>query len=231
MNHNHNPQGRMFFGAILLIFGALALVDNLNLFNLHDMFQFWPMIFILVGALKISKSSTASGYVIGAGFMGLGALLTLHHMGIIYFRMRDWWPLFLIGAGLLVIFKDRMGIRPGSSQSNEAAQQESVCNIVAIMSGNKMQNSTQDFRGGEITAVMGGVELDLRNASIQSEAVLNVFAMWGGIALKVPADWSVVTQGMPILGGIEDKTVPPMLQGKRLVIKGYAIMGGVEISN
>jgi hypothetical protein len=48
-----------------------------------------------------------------------------------------------------------------------------------------MQNSTPDFRGGELTAVMGGIELDLRNAGLQNEATLNVFAMWGGIELKI----------------------------------------------
>lgn len=228
---NQNPQGRMLFGAILLIFGALALIDNLNLFNTRDIFHFWPMVFILAGALKMSKSSTPSGYLIGGGFILLGAMLTLHHMGIIYFRMRDWWPLLLIGAGLLVIFKDKLGAHPGVDDAGELKQQESLCNIVAIMSGNKIQNSSQDFRGGEISAVMGGVELDLRSASIQSEAVLNVFAMWGGITLKVPNDWTVITQAAPILGGIDDKTVPPMAQNKRLLIKGAAIMGGVEIIN
>jgi hypothetical protein len=55
--------------------------------------------------------------------------------------------------------------------------------------------------------------------------------MWGGIVLRVPPDWSVVVTGMPILGGIEDKSVPPMAQSKRLVIDGYVIMGGIEIKN
>ena len=80
---------------------------------------------------------------------------------------------------------------------------------------------------------MGGCEIDLRQASIkEGDAVIDVFALWGGIDLKVPLDWSVVMQGSPLMGGFDDKTHPP--QGgsnKRLVIKGYAIMGGVQISN
>ena len=60
------------------------------------------------------------------------------------------------------------------------------------MSGSQGNIASSNFAGGEITAVMGGVELDLRNASIQTDAVLNVFAFWGGISLKIPSDWSVV---------------------------------------
>jgi hypothetical protein len=99
------------------------------------------------------------------------------------------------------------------------------------MSGNQGKNSSLDFRGGEITAIMGGVELDLRGATIQSEAVLNVFSVWGGIVLRVPNDWTIVNNGIAIMAGIDDQTVPAMNSGKRLIVKGYAIMAGVEIKN
>lgn len=227
--NNNNSQGRILIGALLLIFGAMALLDNLNIFNMREVFHFWPTVFIVIGALKISKSDTTIGYLIGCGFVGIGALMILQHMGIINFRMRDWWPVFLIFAGFMVIFKDK--VNSHGSMTGQGSSLDSVCNIAAVMSGNKLQNASQDFRGGEINAVMGGVELDLRNASIESEAVLNVFAMWGGIVLRVPNDWTVISHGSPILGGFEDKTVPSMSSTKKLTIRGYAIMGGVEISN
>ena len=109
----------------------------------------------------------------------------------------------------------------------------STINGMAFMSGIRRTVTSQDFQGGELTAIMGGCEIDLRQASIKSgEAVLDVFAFWGGIDLKVPLDWSVDLAGTPLLGGFDDKTHPP--QGgstKRLVIKGYAIMGGIQIAN
>jgi len=62
--------------------------------------------------------------------------------------------------------------------------------------------------------------------------VLDVFAMWGGIEILVPADWGVVVQGTPIMGAFEDKTSPPRDgSGAKLIIKGVVIMGGVEIKN
>jgi len=74
--------------------------------------------------------------------------------------------------------------------------------------------------------------LDMRSASIAAgEAVINVFAFWGGVTIKCPPDWTVVLQGTPIMGGFDEKTVAPPDASKRLVIRGYAIMGGVEVRN
>ena len=68
-------------------------------------------------------------------------------------------------------------------------------------------------------------------AAIATEAVLHLSIIMGGVEIRVPREWSVVVGGSPVLGGIEDKTVPPMTPGKRLVIEGSVIMGGVEITN
>ena len=48
------------------------------------------------------------------------------------------------------------------------------------------------FRGADLIAVMGGCEIDLRQAAINGEAVIDVFCMWGGIEIRVPEDWTVV---------------------------------------
>ena len=81
-----------------------------------------------------------------------------------------------------------------------------------------------------------GCEIDLRQASIApgTEAVIDVFAFWGGIEIKVPEDWTVVTRAVPLMGGVEDKThVPQPLPAveKRLVISGIVVMGGVVVKN
>ena len=62
-------------------------------------------------------------------------------------------------------------------------------------------------------------------------AVLNVFALMGGISIKVPTDWTVELEGTPILGGFEEKTMQPKDANKRLVVRGTAVMGGVDIRN
>jgi hypothetical protein len=108
---------------------------------------------------------------------------------------------------------------------------DSIIDATAILAGYKRRISSSDFRGGEVTAIMGGCELDLRQTGLRGDAVLNVFAMWGGITIRVPADWTVVLQGTPLLGGFEEKTAVPPDASKRLFVRGYVVMGGLEVSN
>src|SRR6185436_13726953 len=105
---------------------------------------------------------------------------------------------------------------------------------VAVMSAIERSTSTTDFRGGELTAVMGGIEVDLRQAQIANgEAVIDVFAFWGGIELKVPESWVVVGKVAPLMGGYVDKTRRQAKHDghQRLILRGMAIMGGVEVRN
>ena len=88
------------------------------------------------------------------------------------------------------------------------------------------------FRGGDLTAVMGGCEIDLRQAEINGDAAIDVFAVWGGIEIRVPENWSVAFRVTPILGGVEDKTRPSLgASAHRLTIRGVVVMGAVEVKN
>jgi Cell wall-active antibiotics response 4TMS YvqF/Domain of unknown function (DUF5668) len=105
-------------------------------------------------------------------------------------------------------------------------------NVVAIMGGVSRGNNSSAFRGADLVAVMGGLEIDLRKAAINGEAIIDVFVMWGGIEIRVPSDWTVVTHVVPLMGGVEDKTRPPQAAtAHRLTLRGVALMGGVEIKN
>lgn len=231
-NRNRDPQQRLVFGVLIMVVGVLALLDNLRIFEGIRLISFWPAVFIVGGILKMSQSQARSGYLIGAIFIMIGSIMTLNNLGIISIRMRDFWPVILIALGFLVIFKDKAKQTMDDMTTTKINEsKEGKIDIVAIMSGSQGNIASHNFTGGDITAVMGGVELDLRNASIETEAVLNVFTFWGGISLKVPNDWSVVNSANAVLGGVDDSTVPNMSANKRLIITGTSVMGGVEIKN
>jgi hypothetical protein len=84
----------------------------------------------------------------------------------------------------------------------------------------------------EVSAVMGGCDIDLRDATPAAEPlVIQVFAMWGGIDIRVPPGWLIQNEAWPILGGIIDSTVPPPVATHRVILRGNAFMGGVEVKN
>jgi predicted membrane protein len=236
MKHNPHAKGissQIVLGVLVIVMGLLFLLDNLDLIEIRRVISFWPAVFIIAGIVKLCDTQTRGGQLAGGGLVGLGIVLTLDRLGIIDFDIRTLWPLFLIGAGGVLLYKafDARRATAGGSLKDDPGPGSDVVQVAAILGGFVRRVTTQNFRGGEITAIMGGCEIDLRSASIQEEAVINVFAFWGGVTLKCPPDWTVVLQGTPIMGGFEEKTVAPPHGHKRLVIRGYAIMGGVEVRN
>jgi hypothetical protein len=120
----------------------------------------------------------------------------------------------------------RGSAKPGSADPN------ATMSVIAIMGGVTRGNNSPAFRGADVLAIMGGCEIDLRKAAINGEAVIDVFAMWGGIEIRVPEDWTVVSHVVPLMGGVDDKTRPPQgATAHRLTLRGFVLMAGVEIKN
>jgi len=183
-------------------------------------------------ATNIKSFSGINGVIV----MIIGGWLLLNSTGIV--RVGFWelfWPMILIGIGsVLVLQAFRRHTREASG-----ADADNTLTVFAVMSGVKRTSTAAHFRGGEITAVMGGAQLDLRLATIPpgEEATLDVFAIMGGFELFVPSSWAVVTPIVPVMGAVEDKRLPALpgadsLGGKtppRLVLRGLILMGGIEI--
>lgn len=233
---DRNPATQMVIGLFVIGLGMLFLLDNLGWLDLDLRVHILPTILIGAGILKVLQTRTQSGIVVGGVMIAAGSLIMLKELGFIDISWRTLWPLLLIGAGVAVVVKSTVN-RSALEQQHlgplDRSDADAVVNYTAIMGGFKHRITTQDFRGGEITAIMGGCDLDLRQASVTGDAVLNVFALCGGITIKVPVDWTVVFDGTPIMGGFDEKTVPPTGpgSGKRLIVRGYVIMGGMEVRN
>ncbi|MES2016955.1 MAG: DUF5668 domain-containing protein [Pseudomonadota bacterium] len=231
-NPTKGIPSQLILGGFIIAIGVLFLLDNLNLIEFRSAFSFWPAVFIVFGVVKLLDSTARGGKVLGAMLIGLGAAMTANELGYWHFGLRTAWPLLLVAMGGAVIYKAITGkrmLKGAGMQSDDASS--SIVDITAILGGFERRVNTPNFRGGEVTAMMGGCVLDLRGSSIEGEAVINVFAAMGGITLKVPVDWTVVLHGTPVLGGFDEKTSTPPNDSKRLIVTGYAIMGGVEIRN
>jgi predicted membrane protein len=138
--------------------------------------------------------------------------------------------LFYLIVGVVILWRAVRAPRPVAPPPD--VDPSRVLDISSLMGSVERGMSTQDFRGGSVSAVMAGCEIDLRKASIESdEAVLNAFALWGGIEIKVPSDWTVESRGVAVMGAFEDSSRRPDDPRKRLIVTGYALMGGVEVKN
>lgn len=145
---------------------------------------------------------------------------------------QTWKPVLVIGAVLLVL---ALVFNESPSQAKgdvEVQNGKDSFSDLAIMGGVKRTSVSQDFRGGEATAVMGGIEIDLRDAVMdRKEAVLDVSTVMGGVKVRVPQSWTVVSHVNSVMGGFKDTTRRPAEEDHRLVLKGTVLMGGLTVSN
>ena len=107
---------------------------------------------------------------------------------------------------------------------------------VNVFSGGERQIVSDNFRGGKVTAVFGGSELDLTKAKLApGRSELEIACVFGGATIIVPDDWFVTIEVTPVLGGFGDsrklnpgRTVDTTRQ---LVIKGAVVFGGGEVKS
>lgn len=224
---------QLVIGLVVLALGAAILLDNLGHPIGRYALQYWPAVLIVIGVSKILQARNMPGAIGGGIFIFAGAWLLGTRLGLIdqsFWRvLRTYWPLILVAVGVSTIW--RAVTRQGRDE-RELADSRDLVSSSAFLGGLKRVNASPNFKGGEATAVMGGVMLDLRKAQISGEAVLDVFAMWGGVELQVPEAWAIDLRVTPLLGGVDDKTrsvTDPA--APRLVVRGTVLMGGVEIKN
>jgi len=228
----------MLIGGLIVAAGLILLLDNLGIVRVYDIWRFWPVILIIVGVSKALEARTPGGQVWGAfvAVVGLVFFLDNLHIRIFDFEINDIiWPLAIIGFGVFLLIRavDRKRVLEQAT-GGTISSDNSDLGIWAIFSGVKRRLDVQDFKGGEIVAIFGGVNLDLRHCAINGDrTVIDVNALFGGIDIKVPETWRVVMKGMGIFGGFEDKTVAPRpdpnVKIPELIITGAAIFGGVKV--
>jgi len=212
---------RLVVGLAVMLVGFLLALDSLGWADAGALFRYWPLALVAVG---VTKLVTSGGRRSGGFFLiVLGAALLALNLGWLSFPRVAAIVLFLVGARIAWhALVPAAGVPVGAPASTD---------VVAILGGSKRAVSG-DYRGGQAFAFMGGSEVDLRRASMsRDEAVLDVFVFWGGIEVKVPEEWEVVSRGLPILGGFVDNTRHPPAAQKRLIVTGMAIMGGIELKN
>jgi predicted membrane protein len=228
-SRGRGPTVQMIFGLMIVALGVIFTLDNLEVIDARDYLRFWPAGLVAIGLLKLwTASRDGHGWFGGLFFVGLGAWMLIEQVVYIRIDVRDLLPLFLVFIGGYMVWRGF-----GGQRRERGADAHSSFSGLAIMGGVSRRSNSQNFRGADLTAVMGGCEIDLRQASIApgSEAVIDVFALWGGIEIKVPDDWTVVTRVTPLMGGVEDKTRVPQATDKRLIVNGFVVMGGVVIKN
>ena len=108
----------------------------------------------------------------------------------------------IIASAVLVFLLTRKGLE----RLNGANLDPDRVNATSILGGITDRSVSKDFRGGRLTAFLGGVSVDLREAEIVEKPVrISVSAILGGVEISVPQHWNVKKDVRPIAGGVDDR--------------------------
>lgn len=221
---------KIVIGILVIIAGILFLLDNLGVEFGFTIWSLWPLVLIVLGLTLVARPAEERQTLTGSILLAIGLIFLLDNLEVIPYGIGDFWPVILILVGILIVKNAVWGFRG-------APMSEDFINLSFVLGGGDYRFNTKKLQGGKVSAIMGGGTIDLREADIEKDtAVIDTFALMGGIDIRVPETWEVVVQGTPIMGGIDNKarlnnSTAAGKTPKKLIIKGSAIMGGVEIKN
>lgn len=232
--HHHLTSNRAVIGVVLVLAGMFLVMRNTGFFpDFIDQVIFsWPMLLVIIGLIMTLGSSEKTGGVI---VMAVGAFFMIPLIFRETFHMYNmFWPSIFIIVGIIFIVSRRTW-GPGTAATKGVSSDDYV-DYVNIFSGGERQVTTQNFRGGKITSIFGGIELDLTKAQLTpGDSVIEIACIFGGATLIVPDNWYITIEVTPVLGGFSDsrklspgRTVDP---SRHLIIKGAVVFGGGEIKS
>lgn len=239
-------------GVLFMLFGAWWLLHNLDLLSI-DVWQFWPIVFILMG-IGIMRRGRWGKYIGGIGVVGISrrrrrwaeeaarAAANRVVSGAVGGSMggapaggatgetppessgesgEPWWR------------RKRESEYEVMGPGHRASETDGMLRVDVFLSSVVRKVGSQSLKGGDIVAVLGGAEVDLRSAKLEGDgARIEINLVMGGVTLYVPDNWVVEFHGTPIMGGFEDQSRPPAGEVRgRLILSGVVLLSGIVVKN
>lgn len=120
-----------------------------------------------------------------------------------------------------------------SGFAETAAGSDGKVNFSLVFSGSEHIFFEPVFRGGNISAVFGGMSLDLRRTTLpEGVTYLKVESIFGGVEIKAPEEWNIEIQSHSVFGGFSDSRTyykENDNDNRKLVIIAECVFGGGEV--
>jgi len=222
-----NSISKYIWGIVLIVIGVIIGINSLGIASINIFFKGWWTLFIIVPCFiglfsKKDFASNAIGLVIGIA-------LLLGVRDIVKFEIitKLIIPFILVAIGLSIVFSEK--IKSGVTEKVNSVRKNDCENIVATFASQSVNKSNEDFKGANLDVVFGGIDLDLRGASLDTETVIKSSVIFGGIDIMLPQDVNVKIKSTPIFGGVSNKIINSNENEKVIYIDALCLFGGIEI--
>lgn len=237
MKKELGQHGMLGFGLLVIAAGIVLFFYRLGLipYEIKHVLISWQMLLIVIGIYHILTSSTK---MVGAILIVIGSIFILPRTGLINMDIHNlFWPVLLITVGGVLVYNY---LNPHERKwntilSDPQSSSEDFFEDTAIFGGGEKSISSKNLRGGKITCVFGGSEINMLNAELyKGIAVIDVSLIFGGVEIIVPPNWKVTSRITPIFGGFSDKRYVNSSEqqtDRELVLKGSVLFGGAEVKS
>ena len=227
----------LIWGLIFVIVGIIFGGNALNIWDIDIFFPGWWTLFLIIPGLI---SMVRYGFNWGSGILVIIGLVLLFDELDIIDDGAIWkliFPLVLVAVGISIIASFFRGGTKKNIEADEYSKSKSYKydstqypRYTAILGGGDYKNNTEDLKGIVAEAILGGLSIDLRDAKITEDIVLELTAVLGGIDIFIPDNVRVeIISGVPVLGGFEHKINRNAISGPKVRIKYTAVLGGIEV--
>ena len=219
--------GSLIWGILFIIVGLIFGLNAMGITDINIFFRGWWTLFIIIPSLigVIKESYKVGNYI----WLLIGIVLLLSAQGIINFSTI--WklaiPTILVIIGLSIIFKDVVGskINAQIKELNKKGKTE----YYATFSGEELTFTGSEFKGASLNAIFGGIDINLKDAVIGEDIVINSTAVFGGVDILVPNNVNVKVKSSSIFGGTDNKMTENKENVPTIYVKAFNLFGGTEI--
>ncbi|MBP3917283.1 MULTISPECIES: hypothetical protein [unclassified Clostridium] len=227
----------LIWGLIFVVVGIIFGGNALNIWDIDIFFPGWWTLFLIIpGLISMVRYgfNWGSGILVIIGLVLLFDALDIIDDGVIWKLI---FPLVLVAVGISIIASffrtgTKKGIKSEEYSKSKSYKYDSTQypRYTAILGGGDYKNNTEDLKGVVAEAILGGLSIDLRDAKITEDIVLELTAVLGGIDIFIPDNVRVeIISGVPVLGGFEHKINRNAISGPKVRIKYTAVLGGIEV--
>ena len=243
-----NIDKRFYIGVILIAVGFILILEKLNLIpeSVSDLLISWQMLLVGIGFISLIGGNRTAGTIL----IAIGGIFMIPELFNVPDDLRGIYkPLILVAIGVALLLRHRDSkyspLASGNTVVDSPLESEKIPNDnshntfddFVIFGGRELFINSQNFAGGKATSIFGGMEIDLRKATmVPGGAMIDCVSVFGGCGFKIPMDWNVRNEVATIFGGFTDKRGDTFNEryydpSKTIVIKGISIFGGIEVKH
>jgi len=220
---------KYIIGFLLIFIGLILGLNAFGITNINLFFSGWWTLFIIIPSLVglINDKEKTSSLI----FLIIGVWLFLAERDLIEYELliKLLLPVILISIGLLLVFKDVLSINGKEIKKINANNKESN-NYIAVFGSQDLKFEDDKVENLDLKSLFGGIKLDLRDAKIEKDIVINTLSVFGGIDIYVPDDVKVKVSSTPFFGGVEVKRKKQSSKKEiTIYLNSVCIFGGVDV--